>query len=270
MAKALKKPSQSSSAQAESNLSAAGWFIHIQGENVGPLPLETIQIMLEQNRLSFADFVWGPGLTKWVRVSEIDEFMHLLPTYPKKPIPKATGRPVLVRATPQTEQLEQEELGVQEPQQEEQPEVAPPPRLAVRARPKDASKSGESKEEKEQVVEEKKSGLVKEAPKLWPKIRYFPRVPFEAKVDIVGIGEYRAVNISEGGIFLESKKGLEVGTEVKFKISSAIFEKTLEMTGVVIRSNEPTEKDGFAIEFTRVNPAHRRLFQEYVKENLKG
>src|SRR5581483_7942360 len=111
---------------------SAAWFIHIQGENLGPLPLQTIKLMLSQNRLQFADYIWGPGLNKWERIYELDEFAALLPGYPKQPIPKKAA------LVPQS--FEEEVEGVaeasEEPEEQFIEEVEPPkpaPRTAKAA-----------------------------------------------------------------------------------------------------------------------------------------
>ena len=64
------------------------WFVHIQGETFGPLSNEIVVLMIKQNRLQFSDYIWRPGLEKWIRISELDEFLVLMPQYPKVPIPE--------------------------------------------------------------------------------------------------------------------------------------------------------------------------------------
>jgi hypothetical protein len=53
--------------------------------------------------------------------------------------------------------------------------------------------------------------------------------------------------------------------DVRFIVESTALPKALEMTGIVIRKGVSEDgQAGFAIEFTRVNPAYKRLLQAYV------
>ena len=51
----------------------SGWYVHLQGDTLGPFATEKLIQMLSQNQVGFADFTWTEGYTKWIRISEIDE-----------------------------------------------------------------------------------------------------------------------------------------------------------------------------------------------------
>jgi hypothetical protein len=59
------------------------WHIHLQGAIIGPLPTETIELMLRQSRLQFADYIWASPMKEWQRIGEVPEFAALLPAFPK-------------------------------------------------------------------------------------------------------------------------------------------------------------------------------------------
>lgn len=108
---------------------------------------------------------------------------------------------------------------------------------------------------------------------VFPKIRRFERIPIKAKILIQGnqekgATEHEILNISEGGLFVETKQPLPIGIDIKFRLESPSFPKALEMTGVVIRHAVQGENSGFGIEFTRVNPSHRRILQQYAQDQL--
>lgn len=192
------------------------WHVHFQGETLGPLSTEKVLAMLAQNRLQFTDFAWRSGLTKWMRMSELDDFIPHLPAYPTTPIPERDGN-------------DKEQI------------TAP---LA------------------EPIV--KKKSDVKEAKK--PKIKSaFLRIPLEGTVKTTQHGSFAILNAAERGVFVSADTPLPLGTEMKFTLTAKAFPKPLEMTGVVVRQSSEQEEKGFAIEFTRINPAHKRLFEEYVR-----
>lgn len=213
------------------------WFICVGEQILGPLPTDTVTIMLSQNRLQFADYIWTDEQPTWMRIYEVENFRKSLPPFPKMPVP---------------------------PVPSESPQAAPPkPKPETKA----ASKPNKKKtpDEYHFLNSEPGSAVEKEKETEFPKVRRNCRVPISASITIVGRGTYKLGNISEGGAFVMAADGLSVGTDLKFKIESKSFQKPLEMTGVVIRQNVHGETAGFAIEFTRVNPAYKRLLHEYVK-----
>src|SRR5579884_545965 len=83
--------------------SGVSWYVHMHDETLGPLTTEKVVLMLTQNRLQFADFAWSEGYTKWVRISDIDEFAAHLPGYPKIGIPKKSVAAPVSEAEPEDE-----------------------------------------------------------------------------------------------------------------------------------------------------------------------
>jgi len=74
------------------------------------------------------------------------------------------------------------------------------------------------------------------------------------------------VNISESRVFLETHENLPLGAELKFKLTLDGCDRSFEMAGVVIRHGTADRKSGFAVEYTRMNPAHRRSILDIIKK----
>lgn len=207
------------------------------GENLGPLPTEAVKGMLRQNRLQFTDFIWCKGNKKWHRIYEIDEFEMLMPPYPESGVPSddVSGSEAAAEPAPKPKS---------EPRAEPKAESAPKPKAEPKLAPKTVPKTDPQ----------------------FPHSR--PRVGIEAQLVSKEHGAFVVVNVSEGGVFLKADDPIPVGTDVKFSLQSNKLPKILDMTGIVIRHSNPNDVfKGFAIEFTRVNPAHKRLLQDYVKSN---
>jgi c-di-GMP-binding flagellar brake protein YcgR len=171
-----------------------------------------------------------------------------MPAYPSVPIPKSRGE------APLAKKLEKAT-----------------PKPALKPAPKTAP-DRESVESQEPIELPVKTTPKKEAPKPlpakknWPKFRRFIRVPIKAKVSVQGHGSFEVFNISESGVFLKASDPLEIGTDVKLSLEAEIFENKIDMTGIVIRLTEESAVKGFAVEFTRLNPAHKRALQAYVQK----
>src|SRR5437016_2400489 len=131
-------------------MSEKKWFVHMAGETMGPLSTERIAAMLQKSNLQFSDFIWCVEFTKWIRVSDVDTFVDLLPAYPKAAIPKV-----------QRETLEVEEVI---PEKREQPE--PVVRRPEKKRAENARIQTETKPAKKPAVQEK----------VWDHSRRFIRV----------------------------------------------------------------------------------------------
>ncbi len=210
---------------------AKNWFVHIQGENLGPLTPEALTAMLKQNRIQFSDFAWHEGLTRWVRISELDEFISLMPTYPKTSIPEL------------------------------QPSVTTP---KVRCIPEDLQP-----EQARDVMAINKTEKKTPTPtQTWTKVRGFERVFISGKLHIETHGTFDIINLSEGGVFLKTTSTIPpLGEELKFEIESqSLGKKLTSMTGVIIRQGIALDNTGFAIEFTRLNPAYKRILRDYIQK----
>ena len=229
------------------------WFIHIQNEAIGPLTTETVLTMLRQYRLHFTDFAWTAGLSRWVRLSEIDAFVPHLPPYPKSAIPQVRDeKSQEVRHSYVYNDDEEKHSEAEE--SEEAPEE--PSRLSLpflrksKAAAKPEPKAEPKREAKHEPVEDdaEDTALKTQARDVLKQkvIRKFVRIPIDAAVEIEGHGRYKAVDVGEGGIFVRAKEPLPIGTPVKFSIDSKAFPKKLDMTGVVIRSGQANSTDGFA------------------------
>jgi hypothetical protein len=212
----------------------AVWYVHINGETFGPVTTPALLALLKQNRLQFADFIWSPGFTRWTRVADVHEFTVLLPQYPTAPFPTHDEHKTPIEIPPTKKSATAINTTTAT---SPEPVVAPPPKV--------------------------------EPPKK-PKIRKGERVAITATVSVTGAGEFDVVNISENGVFIEGVQGkIEVGSDIKFKLKSKVFEKELDMTGVVVRAGATGETKGYAIEMTRVNPAHKRMILDYIESQFK-
>jgi hypothetical protein len=245
------------------------WYVHIEGETLGPVSAESVKNMLAKSRLGFADFVWRPGLTKWVRVYDMDEFAAGLPPYPQSPIPEALGHappakapaPAPARAKKPAPEEHKPLIRAKAPEPEAPEARGPvPSKQAVHSdMPANVMPLPVNDERR------KPDARVSAERRKWPKTRYAVRVPIEGKVESKEYGTFKVSNISEGGLFIRSKDPIAVGTDIKFRLVCEELGKHLDMTGVVIRQGIVVEGHvGFAISFTRLNPAHKRLIDEYV------
>jgi len=226
------------------DMAGVSWFVHMQGEVLGPLATEVVTKMLEQGRVQFGDFVWRKGFAKWIRIMDVDAFQGALPPYPKVPIPESEAEEEAAKPKPRSEPRS-------EPKQETKPVRKAEAKVEAKVEPK--SKPEPKAESKDEAKVRK-----------WQ----FPRVPIEATAVFEGIGSLKVVNIAEKGIFVQAKSVLPLGTPVKFRLDAKTFEKSLEMTGVVIRQGQAEKNEGFAVEFTRVNPAHKRAISQYIISKL--
>jgi uncharacterized protein (TIGR02266 family) len=201
------------------------------------MPTQAILTMLKQKRVEHYEFAWCQGLDRWVRLCEIPEFSADLPAYPKVQFPgsESAVEASIHQHSSKAEPVKAEPVKV-EPTSEEPPK-APPPAPAAAPKPKD-----------------------------WPKVRRAVRMPVKGKVEVEKEGSFDVLNVSEGGVFVKAKAPLEMGTELRFKLKLEDIEKAFDMTGVVIREGEGEGQKGFAIEFTRLNPAHRRAIVELIVE----
>ncbi len=218
------------------------WYLHIAGEVFGPVDTKAVKLMLEQNRVQFVDFIWTESFENWERISDIDIFAEFLPKPPKIPVPNL---PKISRGSPKIRMKEVAEKRAPEPEPvEEEEEEEPTPAPAPKAAPKRAPEP---------------------QPKAAPKIRRHVQVEYAEKIEVDGYGIYPAMNLREGGVMLKAKTPLPIGLEVKLSVPLPNLKKPLEMTGLVIRHAGDAEEQGFAVEFTRVNPAHKKAIQQFLE-----
>jgi hypothetical protein len=103
------------------------------------------------------------------------------------------------------------------------------------------------------------------APAVKLNVRRSERVEIRATVLIEGQKRYPVVNISETGLMLGDSGDIKSGMEIKFTLTGETLNKPMSMTGITIREGVYEGESGTAIEFTKVNPAHKRILQDYVK-----
>lgn len=208
------------------------WFLHIKSETMGPVSTSTVEGMLKKEQVTYFEFAWTEGLDQWTRLCDIDDFNQNLPQYPSEATPGGeVSEPVAKKSAPVT---------------------APTP---APAKKKETAKPA--------PVEEPPAPIQQPKTK-FSQTQKFVRIEVDGKVVLDDGTKYSIVNLSEGGVFVEAKKMPEVGSELKFKLSVKGLEKDLEMTGVVIRVSQ--DGDGFAIEFIRLNPAHRRALTALIQK----
>ncbi len=106
-------------------------------------------------------------------------------------------------------------------------------------------------------------------PNLGPRA---PRLEYELPVayrTVAGFVTDWAVNISRGGLFINTQKPLPVGTLVKLIVSLPGTEFPFDLTGRVTRVNEahvvPNQVPGMAIEFVGVDEEKRTRIEDFVK-----
>lgn len=250
------------------------WYVHLQGESIGPLSTEHVTLMLQQNRLQFVDYIWSEQFTKWHRISDLDQFAALAPPYPRVSIPHpmqladGAGSNYVVQEASRVLEQEQENAshrGRPKPNSKSQSKIEHAPKaesIKLSFEPEVARKS--------ETPSKTKSAGEKIEKKMWPKLRKFHRLPPNGeKVSLAEHGYFPILNISEGGLFLKSAQLLTLGLDVRLHLELPGIDKVLEMTGVVIRHGEIDGQKGFAIEFTRLNPAHKRVLNEYLGKRAK-
>ena len=81
----------------------------------------------------------------------------------------------------------------------------------------------------------------------------------------------RVVNISSAGIYCESEKEIPLFREIQVTVKLPEIDKTLECSGVVVRSERIPKKDCFnlAIYFDDITPKDKGLLAEYIGKKLK-
>jgi type IV pilus assembly protein PilZ len=99
-----------------------------------------------------------------------------------------------------------------------------------------------------------------------------PRLEYELPVAYQSVSGFItdwAVNISRGGLFINTKKPLSVGTPVKLIVSLPGTKFPFDLTGRVTRINTPHDGanhvPGMAIEFVNVDDAKRTLIEDFVE-----
>ncbi len=263
-------------------MSSKAWFLHVDGEALGPFSVSMLTKMITQGKASITDFVWCEGLDQWTLIAACSDFAAVLPEAPSTPLPneeeevapvakvkpapvkakpapapvKLKAKPVVVEPEPEPEVEEVVEEEAEEVVAEEEVEEAPaPPPKPI---PKPAAKPVAAKPAPKPVAKPKPVA---------PQVRQW-RVPIDAKIRINGGKPLKVFDISEGGMLFERADGLEMGNDVKIRVESPSLAKALDLTAVIVRDDAFEGKPALGVEFTRMNPAHRRTIAQYVTERL--
>jgi hypothetical protein len=80
----------------------------------------------------------------------------------------------------------------------------------------------------------------------------------------------KVYEVGETGATFERSSEVEVGADLKMKLESATLGKALDLTGVVSGETEFKGKPALTVDFTRVNPAHRRVLAAFVAGDKKA
>ena len=98
------------------------------------------------------------------------------------------------------------------------------------------------------------------------------RLQHELPVAYRSVGSFLtdwATNISQGGMFINTRSPLPVGTEVRILIQLPMVEFPVGLSGRVTRVAERDDAasvvPGMGIEFTDVDPAHREQLEAFVR-----
>ena len=96
-------------------------------------------------------------------------------------------------------------------------------------------------------------------------IRQKERIPVRGKVTLKNGDSHKVVNVSETGVLVACGQGeLPLGDEITFTLKLDGLEKDMSLTGILIREETGTDHTLIGIEFTRMNPAHRRELQSFI------
>lgn len=216
------------------------WYIHVEGETIGPLFTDTIKILIAQKRMLVTDYLWSDGLTKWVRACDFKEFTFGLSTYPQCPIP---NEPQVERKTGDS------------PEKYSLPE-----------------KTGDhlmTHVMTHVMTHEKTKTSLPERSESSLKIRKFARVPIQASITSSTHGQFMVTDISLGGIFLSTNKIVPLGTHLLFNLTSKYFDQTLQdIKGIVVRKVSTDKVSGFAIEFSNINEENMNIIRTYIRYQL--
>src|SRR4051812_25855437 len=63
------------------------WYLHIQGETLGPLSGDIVAGLLRCSRLMPSDLLWSTGMAAWERAASLRAFASYVPSIPSGPFP---------------------------------------------------------------------------------------------------------------------------------------------------------------------------------------
>ncbi len=214
------------------------WFLHIEGVTVGPLEETSVCALLQTGRVHFSDFGWRDGMGRWARLSDLAPFSKLMPEIPDADLPgKAITSASPTETSPKSRSLAQ---------------------AALAHAPRSTPASGA-------ILHMIKPQVAPRAEKDAEHPKRPERVTLEGHVIFEDGSRHKILNLSESGVFVRLPEDVPIlGTEVRITLNAKALGKPLDMTGVLIREEMNEGENAVAIEFTKVNPVHRRILRSYV------
>ncbi len=203
------------------------WFVHLQGENFGPLSTEVVVVMIQQKRLEYWDFVWTQGLDSWARIADMMPFSEMLPPYPDAPIPGSPGAGTIVASIPNPTQTE----AIVSP-------TAPP-------KPADSKKAVEVRGVRRHGRSRIDGSIAINGSEIY---------------EVYDIAEGGLFIVSDVPLAI----GTDVKFIFTSRSLSKVLTMT---GVVIREGKTEEGKPGFGIQFTRVNPAHARMIRDYVQNH---
>ncbi len=219
-------------------MNKSAWFFCLHNEVIGPISAPSLSKMVSECRITGSDYVWAEGMPGWTRVSECSEFAALLPKAPTAALPTSAPKP----------EKAAQKAAEPTPKPAKAPEAAPKPKVA--AAPASAPAPAPAP-----------------APAAAPAPA--PRAELDALVKVNGGAACKVLELSESSIVFEKVAGIEVGSDVKLKIESPSLGKPIEVTAILSREEAYQGKPALGADFTRMNPAHKRLIANYLSGKLE-
>jgi hypothetical protein len=207
------------------------WYLCLHNETVGPLSETLLTKMVSEHRVSGSDYVCAEGQTSWVRVADCDAFSGLMPKAPSVPVPTAT-------------------VGT---------EAKAAPAKAVEPAPAAAPAKAPTKPKLESVPAPAPMPPAAPAPAPTPV-----KIVLDATIKIGNGKACKVLELTETGVVFEKSEALELGSDVKVRLESPTLGKAIEVTAVVVKDETFEGKAALGVEFTRMNPAHRRAIGNYL------
>jgi c-di-GMP-binding flagellar brake protein YcgR len=94
------------------------------------------------------------------------------------------------------------------------------------------------------------------------------RVPFIQEVEIIGLGMRRSMDLSVGGMYLETMTSFPVGTllDLRFKLVDS-DPNPITVQALVVYQQETV---GLGLSFVNLSPQNRDRIQKYVEQQSKA
>ncbi len=102
--------------------------------------------------------------------------------------------------------------------------------------------------------------------------RKSPRIPANIRVNYSTVDEFLSdftTNINEGGLFIQTKTVLEIGTSVQLKFSLPQAKRLIEVEGEVMwttSADGPEKNAGIGIKFQDLSEEDKEMINELVRQ----